>query len=166
MARGEERGAGDMTRVVERVSTPPFLIHVVNPVMKRLLASPLHGPLSRGLMVLHVTGRKSGKTYDVVVGRHVIDGRLYAHANGGWRVNLRGGAEITLTLDGTERRGHAVLVEDRDQVTDIVMTLLERLGPNNAARIGLRVNVDRMPTREEVRDGIRGDAYALITLRD
>lgn len=158
--------AGGSRQAVERQFAPPVLTHVINPVMKWMLTSPLHGKLSRGLMVLHVTGRNTGKTYDVVVGRHVIDGGLFAHTNGGWRVNLRGGAEITLTLDGRERSGYAVLIEDADRVSDIVMTLLERFGPGKASRIGLRVNTDRMPTRQEVRDGIRGDAYALITLTD
>lgn len=54
-------------------------------------------------MILHVSGRKSGRIYDIVVGRHVIDGQLMAHAGGPWRVNLRGGADLTVTLDGRQQ---------------------------------------------------------------
>lgn len=145
---------------------PRGLSHLINPVMRRLLASPLHGPMSKGLMVLHVTGRKTGRVYDIVVGRHDIDGQLMVHAGGAWRANLRGGADLTVTLDGRERAAHAVLVEDPDRLAEIFMTLLDRFGYQRASRVGLAVNVDRRPTLAEVREAAKGDGFAIITLTD
>ncbi|WP_347353650.1 hypothetical protein [Intrasporangium sp.] len=151
---------------MERSSPPSFLIHVVNPVLRRLLTSPLHRPMSRGLMVLHVTGRRTGHVYDIVVGRHEVDGRLMAHAGGTWRANLRGGADLRVTLDGRERAAHAVLEEDPDRLVAIYRTLLERFGRRHANRVGLTVNVDRDPTPAELREALTGDAFAIITLTE
>lgn len=119
-----------------------------------------------GLMVLHVTGRKTGRVYDIVVGRHEIDGQLVAHAGGAWRANLRGGADLRVTLDGRERVACAVLEEDPDRLAVIFQALIDRFGRQHASRIGLTVNVDRDPTLAELREAVRGDAFAIITLTD
>lgn len=151
---------------VERRDAPQSMIRFVNPVMRRLLTSRFHGPMSKGLMVLHVTGRKTGRVYDVVVGRHEVDGQLVAHAGGKWRANLRGGADLTVTLDGRERAAHAVLEEDPQRVAEIFKELLDGIGYRRAVRVGLAVNVDRPPTVAELREGAKGDAFAIITLTE
>jgi hypothetical protein len=151
---------------IERRYAPPVMIHIINPIMRRVLASPLHRPVSKGLMILHVTGRKSGRVYDIVVGRHKIDGRLMVHAGGAWRANLRGGAPLRVTLDGRERAAYAELEEDPDRLAEIVMALLDRIGYRRAVRIGYAVNVDRPPTVAEVREAVIGDGFATITLTD
>jgi hypothetical protein len=151
---------------VERRFAPPSMIHVANPILRRLLTSPLHRPMSKGLMVLHVTGRRSGRVYDIVVGRHGIDGQLVAHTGGAWRANLRGGAALTVTLDGRERKAYAVLEEDPDRVAETYLTLLKQIGYERAIRIGLAVNVDRPPTLAEVREAVVDDGFATIRLTD
>ena len=49
-------------------------MRVINPVMRRLLTSG-RGP--QALLLLHYTGRKSGRIFDLPVGYHEIDGRTY-----------------------------------------------------------------------------------------
>ena len=52
-------------------------VRVLNPVVKALLGSPLHGLLSHDLMVLSFSGRKSGKQYAIPVGYlQKVGGRL------------------------------------------------------------------------------------------
>ncbi len=78
-------------------------------------------------MLLTVTGRKTGRAYTVPVGRHESgDGSLVLSAGGNWRYNLRGGADVRVTLDGRERAAHAVLEEDPDRAAQAFKTLLER----------------------------------------
>jgi len=120
--------------------------------------------MSKGLMVLHVTGRKTGNVYHVPVGRHELDGQFMTYGGGAWRNNLRGGAELRVTLGGREHAAHAVLDDDPERVAQVFTTLLDRLGYKKASRLGLKVNVDRPPTPDEIREATRGRTLILITL--
>jgi hypothetical protein len=130
-----------------------------------VLRSPLHRAAST-FMVLHVRGRRTGRVYDVPVGRHVLDGQLLTFGGGAWRVNLRGGADLEVTIDGRRRPAHAVLEEDPERVAEIFDRLLRGLGNKRASRVGLKVNLDRPPTLDEVRAGTAGRAIVLLTLLD
>jgi hypothetical protein len=57
-----------MDTAVSRSIPPQPLINMVNPVVRRILRSPLHSVLDRALLVLHVVGSKSGHLYDMVIG--------------------------------------------------------------------------------------------------
>lgn len=63
-------------------------------------------------MVLHITGRRTGRRYDIPVGYHDIDGQRTVVTSAGWRRNLRGGADVEVTLRGRRRHARAALVED------------------------------------------------------
>ena len=76
---------------VEGAEPPEVLARVVNPLIKVLLRSPLHRPLSEHLILLAFRGRKSGNTYEVVVGHHVVNGALVVPTGRRWRLNFRGG---------------------------------------------------------------------------
>ena len=152
---------------VEGAEPPKALARVVNPAIKALLRSPLHRPFSRHLMVLAFRGRKSGKVYEVVVGRHEADGALVVPTGTTgrrWRVNFRGGTWVEVTLEGKRRRGWGELIEDPDQIVRIHQLLLGRIGLKNARRLGLRVNVNREPTDEELKVPLAGRGVVRIEL--
>jgi len=139
---------------VEGAEPPEALARIINPLIKLLLRSPLHRPLSRHLMLLAFRGHKSGKRYEVVVGRHEVDGALLVPTGTTgrrWRLNFRGGTSVEVTLGSSRRRGRGELVEEPDEVARIHQLLLGRIGLRNARRLGLRVNVDREPTDEELK---------------
>jgi hypothetical protein len=152
---------------VEGAEPPEALARVVNPVIKVLLRSPLHRPFSRHLMLLAFRGRKTGKTYEVVVGRHELDGALLVPTGTTgrrWRLNFRGGTSVEVTLEGRRQRGWGELVEEPDEVARVHQLLLDRVGPKNARRLGLRVNVDREPTEEELKVPLAGRGVVRIEL--
>jgi hypothetical protein len=152
---------------VEGAEPPEALAKVVNPLIKLLLRSPLHQPLSRHLMLLAFRGRKSGKRYEVVVGRHEVDGALFVPTGTTgrrWRLNFRGGTSVEVTLGGSRRRGRGELVEEPDEVARIHRLLLGRVGLKNARRLGLRVNVDREPSDEELKVPLAGRGVISIEL--
>src|SRR5205085_11984824 len=55
---------------VQDAQPPKNVIRFVNPVAKALLRSPMHRLLSKNLMLLTVTGRKTGRIDTLPVGRH------------------------------------------------------------------------------------------------
>lgn len=71
-----------------------------NDFMAWLLRSPLHGLLSSGMMLITVTGRKTGKKYTTPVGYYREGDNLWVITSRDrtWWKNLRGGAEVGLLL--------------------------------------------------------------------
>jgi hypothetical protein len=50
-----------MTSTVKRSVPPPALVKMGNPLVRMLLGSPLHRVLDQSFLVLHLTGRKTGR---------------------------------------------------------------------------------------------------------
>ena len=145
---------------VEDKPPPAGVLKVINPAVRAILQSRLHRALSGNLMLLHVTGRKSGRVYLIPVGRYQHNGQLIASAGGQWRRNLAGGGDLDVTLDGRRRHAHGDLVDDPLEVTQIFSELLAQLGLKRANRLALQLNVDRAPTLDELR-GALGDRQIL-----
>jgi F420H(2)-dependent quinone reductase len=95
-----------MTSTVKRSVPPPTLVKMGNPLVRMLLGSPLHGTLDDSFVVLHLTGRKTGRRYDIPVGYVGMEGKLAVVTVARWRVNLRGGAAVEVTLRGRLRPMH------------------------------------------------------------
>jgi len=71
-----------------------------NDFMSWILRSPIHGVLSNGMMLITITGCKTGKKYTLPVGYYPEDGNLWVITSRDrtWWKNLRGGAEVSLLL--------------------------------------------------------------------
>ncbi len=152
---------------VERVYPPKLMIWIANPMLKRVLRRPDSGP-SKGLMLLRVRGRRSGRLIETPVARQDVDGQLCCLTNSNWRHNFRGGHAAELYLDGRPRRVHGELVTDVNAVVNAYRQVMDRLGPKNYRRAGLRVNVKREPTSSELADAVGryGLSYVKFTLLD
>jgi hypothetical protein len=139
------------------------MVRVVNPVMRRLLASPLHRVVSGQLMLLRYRGRRSGRAVALPLGRQQHGGRLAAFTNSRWRHNFRGGHDAELVERGVPRRVRGTLVEDVDEVTAAYATKIDELGWQVAQRrLGIRVNAGRAPTREELAEAIRTSGLSIV----
>jgi hypothetical protein len=85
----------------------------LNPVIMRLLASPLHGLLSRDVLVLGYHGRRSGRRYAVPLSYVRMDDCLYLCTRpdgSSWWRNLREGADVELVLCGRRTAARAVVL--------------------------------------------------------
>ena len=145
---------------VERRHPPNALMRLINPVVRRLVG---RGRAGDQILLLHYVGRRSGRHFDVPAGYHVIDGVVSVFTNSGWRHNFAGGRNIEVTLRGVRQPAHAVLSDDPDEVAEIYGRLIGELGIDRAGRrLGLRFNVDRAPTFDELRDGIRSSGLSIV----
>jgi hypothetical protein len=116
-------------------------------------------------MLLIVTGRKTGLKYVVPVGRHETNGGFLISAMGAWRENLRGGAAVRLVVDGRTHGGHAELEEDPDEVARGYKALLDQVG-RKPREVGLKVNLPRSPTVEELKPALTGRRIVRVRLDD
>ena len=144
---------------------PAVVLKVVNAVFRLILRSPLHRALDGAFLLLHVRGRKTGRRYDIVVGRHELDGGLFVATGAPWRKNLAGGAAVEVTDRGRLRPGRAELVEDPDAVAALYHAEIQRVGWKRGQRLGIKINVRRTPTREELAEAARRDGLSAVRIR-
>jgi len=154
-----------MTSTVKRSVPPPALVKMGNPLVRMLLGSPLHGVLDDSFLVLHLTGRKTGRRYDIPVGYVDMEGKLAVVTIARWRVNLRGGAGVAVTLRGHLRPMHALLEEDPASVAVSYQAMINRIGWKKAQRqLGISLPGERAPTLVELNDAAREYGWSVITL--
>jgi deazaflavin-dependent oxidoreductase (nitroreductase family) len=102
-----------------------------NPFMAFILRSPLHAMLSKNMLLVTVTGRKSGRAYTTPVGYVRVgapDGDellIVSAPDRTWWKNLRGGAPVIVRLQGRDLHGRGVAVEDRSGVAENLIELLK-----------------------------------------
>ncbi len=89
-----------------------------NPMMIWLLKSPLHGMINRGVMLVTVTGCKSGRTISTPT-NYVCDGNtlwVISWRERTWWRNLRGGAKVRVLLAGNSVEGRGQVIEEEKAV--------------------------------------------------
>ncbi|MHA7649870.1 PNPOx family protein [Mycobacterium sp. ML4] len=134
---------------------PSALLKAVNPALGFLLGTPLGGSLRTQFMVLHFTGRKSGKQFKLPVSAHVIDGDLYALASAAWKFNFRGGAPAQVVYNGKTNAMRGELVEDRTVTRDLYLRAAQSYDVKRAQRqMGLKFRDNRIPSAEEFSEAI------------
>lgn len=104
---------------MSRVSAPGLrgtllgaLLRLWNPLMRRLLDSPLHWPLSRWFAVLAWTGRTTGRRYSTPVSFVREGNTAYVTTGDRWWRNLTAGAPVAMLIAGRWRRGTAAPLMD------------------------------------------------------
>lgn len=140
------------------------LMRLFNPMMRRELVKGATGKSMENMILLHFTGRRSGKLYEVPVMKQDVGGRLGVFTDGGWRVNFRGGADIEVTDRGVRRPMHARLETDPEVLADLGLELIRTVGLDGVGKLGMVVNVSREPTREELADAGRRHNLGVVFL--
>jgi hypothetical protein len=110
----------------------PFNVinQTVNRVTRPILRSRWHGRLSDRLLLITVTGRRSGRIFTIPVSYVERDGRLLIQPSAPerklWWRNLRGdGAPVQVRLRGRDRTGHAVARGDERTGVRVEVTLTD-----------------------------------------
>jgi F420H(2)-dependent quinone reductase len=102
---------------------------LLNAPVAALTNSPRFGRLLRhNITLITYTGRRSGRTFSIPVAYKRSGDQIEIAANipdaKAWWRNFQGaGAPLTLTLDGTERPGHAVAQRDENGRVTVVVHL-------------------------------------------
>ncbi|MFS1304186.1 nitroreductase/quinone reductase family protein [Streptosporangium longisporum] len=104
--------------------------HLVDPLVRRLLRTPWHRLISRWVVLLTITGRRSGATV-LVPAQYAQDGQsltLVSRRSRVWWRNLEGGASLRLTLRGVERTGRADVSRDPERVRAALLAVGRTVG--------------------------------------
>lgn len=92
----------------ESATIPPFF----NKIMSTVLRSPLHRMVSKSIMLITFTGRKSGKTFTTPISYTRNDDLVTAFTHAKWARNLEGGAPVSVIIKNKPFQGQAVIVSD------------------------------------------------------
>jgi len=94
-----------------------------------------------------------------------MEGEFTAITAARWRVNLRGGADVEVTLRGSLHPMRALLVEDPAAVAVSYQAMIGRIGWKKAQRrLGISVPGGRVPTVLELKDAALLYGWSVITL--
>ena len=141
---------------------------MVNPVISRLLSSRLHFVLSGGTLILTVTGRKSGKRYDVPLNWIPSgDGGLASFTGkdwGGWWKNIpTEGAPVWVMLRGERLAATARRVTDPKTVERGLRAFLARF-PSNAKPFGVPLGAGKLPEETALVRATRDEGTVMVSI--
>ena len=142
---------------------PDKVLRMVNPVIGKLLRTPLGGPLRSRMMVIDVVGRKSGRQYSIPVSAHKIDGELYALTAAPWKNNYRDGATADVVLDGRTTKMRGELLTDTALVAEVSHRCAKVWGPKRApTMMGLKFRDGGIPSVDDFADVVRRERIAAV----
>jgi F420H(2)-dependent quinone reductase len=130
-------------------------MNAVNVPMRVILGLPFATPLSRQLMLLYLTGRKTGKSYVQPVS-FVEDSQTMLTPGGGrWKLNLRDGECVRARLRGREVRLRPELVKDAAEVDRLLRLMASKNSriTSFAPVVGPGGQIDRERVDNAVRHG-------------
>ncbi|QDQ98775.1 hypothetical protein [Tomitella fengzijianii] len=127
------------------------VFNAANRLVVPLLRSPVHRLASGKLMVVSYTGAKSGRSFALPVAYYAFSpDEVWAFgARTGWMTNFRLPRPASLRLRGRDLRAEGLLVDDRVEVADLIIELVERGVTSAAQDPFLSLPKGRTPTRDE-----------------
>jgi len=117
-----------------------------NPMMVWLLKSPMHGFISKGVMLVTVTGRRSGKSISTPT-NYLRDGNslwVISWRDRNWWKNLRGGAQTRVLLAGKMVEGRGQVVEDEKQAAQALFDYYRKV-PQYAKYVQIGLDAAGLP---------------------
>jgi len=145
-----------MTDRPPRMRRQATLMRVINVPMRRILALPFPTPLSKRLMLVYLTGRRSGRSYRQPVSYVQDGGSLLTPGGGNWKLNLEPGRPERLRLDGRDVSARPELIDDVDEIDEALFTMTS-VNPRTASFIPIarRDDFDRDGLINAVAHGFR-----------
>lgn len=141
----------------QTASVPP----IVNRTMKVLLSSPLHGMVSKTVLLITFTGRKSGKPYTTPVSYSQHGDQVYVFTHATWWKNLSSGMPVTLRIQGRDLQGlPEPVAEDKPAIAEALADHLRKV-PGDARWYGVTFDTHGNPNAEQVAQA----AQSVVMLR-
>src|SRR6516162_7642222 len=95
-------------------------MRALNVFMRPVLSLPFRTPMSGQLMLVEITGRKSGRIYKQPVSYVRDGGTLLTPGGGNWKLNLRPDQVNRLHFKGKWLETRPELVRDPEAVTELL----------------------------------------------
>ena len=113
---------------IARKPPPAALVAVANPLVHVVVGTPLGRMLPASITSLRFTGRRTGRPLEVAVLVHDVESGPVVFTERPWRLNFRGGADVTVVRKGRTIRARGDLVEDPAEVAPAWQAAIRRRG--------------------------------------
>jgi hypothetical protein len=117
-----------------RLRRQAMAMRILNVPMRRILALPFATPLSKRLMLLYLTGRRSGRSYRQPVSYVEHEDSLLTPGGGNWKLNLQPGRPERIRLNGRDVTARPDLIDDVDAIDSSLM-IMTAANPRTASFI-------------------------------
>jgi hypothetical protein len=115
------------------------VLRVMNVPMRAILGLPFPTPIGRRLMLLFLTGRRTGKTYRQPVSYVPDNGALLTPGGGNWKLNLVEGQPVHVRLRGKDRFATPEIIRTPD-VVEPLLEKMTRVNPMTERFVGIPRN--------------------------
>jgi hypothetical protein len=137
---------------ISKPPAPRWMFRFMNPILKVLLRSPLHRPVSGFIMLITYVGRATGRQHTIPVGYfHWDENELMSTSAANWWKNVRDGRPVMLLVRGQRLQAVPTVIEEREAVIQTVEEFVRHVGLGMARRIPLGLPADREPTADDLR---------------
>jgi NAD(P)-dependent dehydrogenase (short-subunit alcohol dehydrogenase family) len=144
-------------------------IRFMNRVLSPILRSPLHWPVSKALLLVEFTGRKTGKHYSIPIEYRRRGNVISFHTAAPWWKNLRGGAPVRLWLGGRPVNSTAEVITDpvvvAGEMAREIAVVLKR-APRLARFYGVRIEPDGRLNPADLAELARKTAVVRVRIPD
>jgi hypothetical protein len=126
-----------------------MLMRLVNPVVRRVLTTPVLAKRIGRIALVEFHGRRTGHRLRIPMGLHEIDGVPTAFTSRPWRLNFIEPAPVRVTCQGRPHPGTALLVAAAPrQVGEALRKALDNGA--SAFDLGLKIDKRHEPTIDEL----------------
>lgn len=130
------------------------MMRIINVPMRFVLGLPVATPLGGRLMLLYVTGRKTGKRYRQPLS-YVRQGDVLLTPGGGrWKLNLRSGRSERIRLRGRDVQARPEIIGDIDEV-EVLLRVMAQANPRVKSFVGIPQGPDGGFDRERLATAIK-----------
>lgn len=144
------------------------LYRLINPPVRWLLRSPLHGLMSKNTLLLEFTGRKSGRALSTPISYHLKDGVAHCFTSSAfaWWRNLTSDQQVRLTIQGQAWQSTPDVESSDYQQMAIQLDAFLRAVPRDAAHAGVSLDGNGHPDPEDIRQAIPSMVYLQFPLEN
>lgn len=143
-----------------------LFVHLINPLIKAILRSPFHRPVSEHVLLLTFTGHRSGRQYTTPVGYNCDGNHIYLFTKSPWRKNFREKAPVNMLIKGETVSGTARAITDPQAVARIMLAEIDKRGSGYARRrFRLQLETDRPPQFADVLEAAKNTILIEIEMQ-
>lgn len=130
------------------------VMRAVNVPMRRVLALPVATPLADRLMLLYLTGRKTGRSYRQPVSYVRHGDVLLTPGGGNWKLNLVPGRAERIRLRGRDVLARPEVISDLDEIEQLLAIIIAA-NPTAGRFVGAGTGPDGRPDRRRLETAVR-----------
>ena len=142
------------------------LYRVINPVVKKILRSPLHGVLSQNTLLLEFTGRKSGRKLSTPVSYHSSDGvaHCFTRKSFVWWKNINSGEPVYVTIKGKRHLVNPEVEAENSEIKGQALRHFLRAVPRDAPHSGVSLDTNGDPSVDDIQRVVSDMVYVRLPL--